>query len=116
MIIVLSCTLPPFVQFNSASYQLQKPTTYPTTTACDPSWGPHYSTRSPQILDVNFNARYANGNGRRNGIKMAHINLGSGYLVNNMNNIETIIYDIIFKEYQNPALKMILLLMIIMFS
>ena len=34
---------------------------------------------------------YVNGNRRRNGIKIGHINLGSGYLVNKMNSIETII-------------------------
>ena len=51
----------------------------------------NYSAGSPGIKDVNFIARYVNGNRRSNGIKMAHINLGSGYLVNNMNNIETII-------------------------
>ena len=50
-----------------------------------------YFASSPMILNVNFNARYINGNRRRNGIKMAHLNLGSGYLVNNMNNIETVI-------------------------
>ena len=51
----------------------------------------NYSAGPSRIEDVNFNARYVNGNRRSNGIKMAHINLGSGYLVNNMNNIETII-------------------------
>ena len=50
-----------------------------------------YFARSPQIIDVNFNSRYVNGNKRRNGIQMAHINLGSGYLVNQINSIETII-------------------------
>ena len=50
-----------------------------------------YSARSPQVVDVNFNSRYINGNRRGNGIKMAHINLGSGYLVNQINNVESII-------------------------
>ena len=48
-------------------------------------------SESRSIQDVNFNARYVNGNRRGGGIKMGHINLGSGYLVNNMNSIETII-------------------------
>ena len=95
-----------------------RPSTCPPAPACDPSAWPaywlgqpeyaslqqfnqesssiifiaaNYLAKSPEILDVNFNARYVNGNRRRNGIKMGHINLGSGYLVNNMNNIETII-------------------------
>ena len=51
----------------------------------------NYLAEAPRIQDVNFNARYVHGNRRSNGIKMAHINLGSGYLVNNINNIETII-------------------------
>ena len=50
-----------------------------------------YSSKSPQLVDVNFNSRYVNGKRRRNGIRMGHINLGSGYLVNKMNSIETII-------------------------
>ena len=50
-----------------------------------------YYARSLQIVDVNFNSRYLYGNRRSNGIKMAHINLGSGFLVNQMNNIESII-------------------------
>ena len=29
-----------------------------------------YFARSPQIIDVNFNSRYVNGNKRRNGIKI----------------------------------------------
>ena len=95
-----------------------RPPTCPPAPACDPSAWPtywlgepeyaafqqfnqesssiifiaaNYLAKSPRILDVNFNARYVNGNRRRNGIRMGHINLGSGYLVNNMNNIETII-------------------------
>ena len=50
-----------------------------------------YLLESGIIQDVNFNARYVNGNRKSGGIKMGHINLGSGYLVNNMNSIETII-------------------------
>jgi hypothetical protein len=94
-----------------------RPLTCPPAPACDPSAWPaywlgepeysafqqfnqesssiifiaaNYFARSPRILDVNFNARYVNGNRRRNGIKMGHIKLGSGYWVNNMNHIETI--------------------------
>ena len=50
-----------------------------------------YSARSGQIVDVNFHSRYVNGNRRKNGIRMGHINLGSGFLVNRMNSIESII-------------------------
>ena len=53
---------------------------------------PHYQfSGSPVIQDVNFYARYSHGNRRSHGIKIGHINLGSGYLVNGMNTIETII-------------------------
>ena len=50
-----------------------------------------YFAMSPQIVDVNFYFRYVNGNRRRNGIKMAHINLGSGYVINQINSIEAIV-------------------------
>ena len=53
-----------------------------------------YLSRSPHITDFNFLARYTNGNGRkRNGLKMAHINLGGGFLTNRRNEIEHIIED-----------------------
>ena len=51
-------------------------------------------SRTPYGTDFNFLARYTNGNGRkRNGIKLAHINLGGGYLCNKRNEIEYIIRD-----------------------
>ena len=45
------------------------------------------------VKDVNFNARYVNGNRRGNGIQMRHINLGSGYLMNSMNCIVAIMEE-----------------------
>ena len=50
-----------------------------------------YLASSFESLDVNFFARYVNGNKRRDGIKIMHQNLGSGYLINKMNNVETIV-------------------------
>ena len=51
-----------------------------------------YLSRSPHVIDFNFLARYTNGNGRkRNGLKMAHINLGGGFLSNKINEVENII-------------------------
>ena len=52
------------------------------------------SPRSSFIQDFNFLARYTNGNGRRrNGLRMAHVNLGGGFLINRMNEIEHLIED-----------------------
>ena len=53
-----------------------------------------YLSNSAKVTDFNFLARYTNGNGRsRNGLKMAHINLGGGFLINRKNEIEHIIGD-----------------------
>ena len=53
-----------------------------------------YLSKSSKLTDFNFLARYTNGNGRsRNGLKMAHINLGGGFLINRTNEIEQIIGD-----------------------
>ena len=65
------------------------------------------------IADKNFEARYLYGNRRANGIKIAHMNLGSGYLVNRMNDIEILvrgytphvlgISEPCFKDYHNKS-------------
>ena len=60
-------------------------------TTLESTYRPNYSIESPGIEDFNFLARYVNGNKRRNGIKLAHINLGGGYLINKINEVENII-------------------------
>ena len=85
----------------SSHHSLSSPTTCPAATLWStPAWPlrggaekAFYLSDSGIIKDVNFNARYVNGNRRGNGIKMGHINLGSGYLMNSMNSIETIIEE-----------------------
>ena len=50
--------------------------------------------RSTFVQDFNFLGRYNNGNcRRRNGLRMAHINLGGGFLINRLNEIEHIVED-----------------------
>ena len=72
-----------------------RPLTWPhrscrTSTVVIP-YNPNYSMASPAVTDFNFFARYVNGNGRKNGIKLAHLNLGGGYLINKINEVENII-------------------------
>ena len=45
------------------------------------------------MTDVNFNARYVNGNRRNKGLKITHWNLGSAYLGNKIHEIETLVAD-----------------------
>ena len=84
---------------NKAVSHSSAPSTWSTPPWITPPWPSSssqvssflYSARSPQVVDVNFYFRYTNGNRRKNGIRMGHINLGSGNLVNKMTNIESII-------------------------
>ena len=50
-----------------------------------------YYSISSEDVKVNFNARYVNGNRRKDGMKIAHQNLGSGFLINRMNEVETVV-------------------------
>ena len=43
--------------------------------------------------DVNFNARYVNGNRKNRGLKITHWNLGSAHLENKIHEIETVVAD-----------------------
>ena len=54
-----------------------------------------FETSSLRVLfdDVNFYARYINGNRSNRGIKITHWNLGSSYLVNKIQEIETLVAD-----------------------
>ena len=45
------------------------------------------------FYDVNFYARYINGNRSNRGIKITHWNLGSAHLVNKIHEIETVVAD-----------------------
>ena len=47
-----------------------------------------FQTKSTDINDYNFLARYTNGNGRGSGIKLCHWNKGGAYLINSLNEIE----------------------------
>ena len=51
-----------------------------------------YPASSGKVINHNFIARYTHGN-KKNGIKLAHINLGGGFIINKMNEIESIIAD-----------------------
>ena len=44
-----------------------------------------------EIINVNFLARYKFGNKRQNGLKIGHLNMGSAYLSNKMNEIENLV-------------------------
>ena len=46
------------------------------------------------VTDVNFYARYINGNRTNRGLKISHWNLGSAYLENKMHEIETVVADL----------------------
>ena len=45
------------------------------------------------FLNVNFYAKYTNGNKKINGIKIVHFNKGSAFLENSMHEIESIVQD-----------------------
>ena len=46
-----------------------------------------------RTLDHNFLARYKYGNKSKNGLKLSHINMGGGYLLNRMNEVESVISE-----------------------
>ena len=48
-------------------------------------------TKSTDIENYNFLARYTNGNGRGSGLKLYHWNKGGSYLINSINVIEQVI-------------------------
>ena len=48
-------------------------------------------TKSTDIENYNFLARYTNGNGRGSGLKLYHWNKGGAYLINSINVIEQVI-------------------------
>ena len=50
-----------------------------------------FLTKSTNIENYNFLARYTNGNGRGSGLKLCHWNKGASYLINSMNVIEQVI-------------------------
>ena len=52
-----------------------------------------YLANSLEVVNPNFLARYKFGNRKKNGIKLAHINLGGGFLINKTNEIEAIISE-----------------------
>ena len=61
------------------------------------------SPREPQLIvikkiclltDVNFYARYTNGNRSNRGLKICHWNMGSAHLENKTNEIETVLADL----------------------
>ena len=45
------------------------------------------------ILDNNFQARYKFGNKRKNGLKLSHLNMGSAFLCNKIDEVENVIAD-----------------------
>ena len=46
------------------------------------------------VIDVNFNARYINGNRKDKGLKITHWNLGSAHLENKVHEIECLVADL----------------------
>ena len=50
-----------------------------------------FLTKSTNIEDYNFLARYRHGNRRSSGIKLCHWNKGGAFLINSMNEIEQVI-------------------------
>ena len=48
-------------------------------------------TADNRFVDYNFLARYKFGNKSKNGLKLSHINIGGGYLLNKVNEIELVI-------------------------
>ena len=59
-------------------------------------FSPDNPSRQLREVDYNFLARYAFGNKSKTGLRLAHINLGGGFLINKVSEIERIVSD------QNP--------------
>ena len=55
-----------------------------------PDHGLKKVNNSLEILDINFQARYKFGNKRKNGLKLTHLNMGSAFLTNKINEVENI--------------------------